>query len=170
MDNATEELGDNLGKTKVPLKLGGQTILLSRINLNDLVELEDTVGQTAMASGTLKSERYQLWLSARRGGYQGKVDELGGLIETTEDIQDMRVALSKLEPQEINRERMWIELCEKLVDAEWDGDVQDLAVLVRISSGSDVVGPALAAGLPAKKGGQTQANMKPEPGADSSGT
>lgn len=170
MDQAAEELSDNLGKTKVPLKLGEQTILLARINLNDIVELEEAVGQLAMASGTVKSERYQLWLAARRAGYQGKIEELGGLIETTEDLQDMRVALSKLEPQEINRERAWVEICEKLVESGWEGDVQGLVALVRISGGPDVVGPALAAGLPSKKGEETQADMKLEPGADSSGT
>lgn len=97
----SRELSDNLGKAKVPIVVGGETILLAGLTLNDMVEYEQKIGPLPDAD---KDERqsvegmlYQLFLSARRGGYQGGHGELGGLIEVN-DLPMVTKALAQLMP------------------------------------------------------------------------
>lgn len=96
-EESGQELAETLGRKIVTIELGGQSFTLRALNLNDLVELEQEGG------GDLVQTRHELWLAARRGGYQGSVEEIGGLVDW-ESLERVEETLKSLWPP-LARER-----------------------------------------------------------------
>ena len=92
MTKAAEELAATLGKQQSELVLNGVTLTLRPLTLNDLVDYEREVGELSMTVHTATGVRYALWLSARRGGYEGTVEDIGEVI-TAANMQKVLAAV-----------------------------------------------------------------------------
>lgn len=92
-----QELAETLGRKIVTIELAGQTFTLRQLNLNDLVELEQHGG------GDLQQTQCELWLAAKRGGYQGSLEEIAGLVEWEALEEVVEPALKSLWPPKAQR-------------------------------------------------------------------
>lgn len=93
------ELAEMLDQVDSTLEVDGQRLRLCPLNLNDLIELEEAVGEGRMDS--LAAIRYELFLCARKGGYAGTLEELGAML-LPGDVLRARIAMAKLYPPSEN--------------------------------------------------------------------
>ena len=78
---AEVELLNILGRRAAKITIGEHTITLRPLMLNDQCEFYQEVGSLFEYALTPIGQRFTLWLMARRGGYKGSPEDLGGLIE-----------------------------------------------------------------------------------------
>lgn len=89
------ELAEMTDQVEAKLEIGGQTLTLRPLNLNELVEIEAAVGDGR--TDTIAGLRYELFVSARKGGYGGTLEELGALL-APRDVLRARIAVAQLYP------------------------------------------------------------------------
>lgn len=94
------DLVEVLGKKTVTLKLGEEEFVLAPLTLNDLAEFEVQVGDLGnpYIRDSLRAIRYELWASAKNGGYTGSMEELAAKV-APEDVSIVRARLSELYPK-----------------------------------------------------------------------
>ena len=78
---AEVELLNILGRRAAKITIGEHTITLRPLTLNDQCEFYQEIGSLLEHAFTPVGQRFTLWLMARRGGYKGSPEDLGGLIE-----------------------------------------------------------------------------------------
>ena len=68
--------------------------------MNDVADYEQEVGNIVTTIYTATGMRYALWLSARRGGYEGTVEDIGELVSVADMDRVLEAVLALAGPEQ----------------------------------------------------------------------
>ena len=92
------EAAEVLGKKKLEITLGDDTLVLKPLRVSDLIDFEDNVGPLEEHEKSLKGTLYIVYLAARRGGATISFSQFREQIEFA-DMSQLESIIPALFPQ-----------------------------------------------------------------------